>query len=72
MLLPPRFELVLVVFLNKGAMILTVALLTPGLGQRTCCPSLNDDVSQHMHFKRQLPRFAHLESSRVHFKTIEN
>ncbi len=49
MLLPPRFELVLVVFLNKAAMIGTVALLTPGLGQRTCCPSLNDEVSQHMH-----------------------
>ena len=70
MLLLPRFELVFVIFLDKTATVGTIALLAPGLRQRTCYPSLNHSVSQYLQFNGQLPRLAHLEPGRIHLETM--
>ncbi len=68
MLVLPRFELVLMIFLDEAAAVGTRALLAPGSGQRTCCPSLSEKVSQHIHTKSQLLWVAHLEFGRVHLE----
>ena len=70
MLLLPRLELVFMIFLNKAARVGTRALLAPGLGQRTCCPSLSHIVSHYIQFTRKLSRLAHLEPCRVHFEAM--
>ena len=72
MLLLPRFELMLMIFLYKAAMIGTRAFLASGPEQRTCCPSLGQKISRDTRAKRQLPRFAYLESGRVHLETMES
>lgn len=70
MLLLPRFELVVVILLNKTAMVGTRALLAPGSEQRTCCPSLSHIVSHYIQYTRQLSRLTYLELCRVHLETM--
>lgn len=71
MLLPPRLQFVVVIFLYEAACDLEFSRCWSSVEQLTCCPSPVQKVSEGIHVKAQLPGECTLGALLHSFRTFE-